>query len=61
MPITFIDNYPIHSLEENFVNRDGKLLYGELWVYQQLILLQDKIEETWLVKHSPMKENLSTY
>ena len=36
MPIVFIDNYPRNNLESKICLPNGKPLYGEIWIYQEL-------------------------
>ena len=61
MPIVFIDNYAIQNLEKIIVNQDGKTLYGELWVYQHFLAINENMylqDEVWYLKHN---YNLSTH
>jgi hypothetical protein len=54
MPIHFINNYPKHSLESRICKADGTPLYGELWVYRELLKFSDNDflgEDLWIVKH----------
>lgn len=61
MPVVFIDNYANQNLEKIIVNQDGKTLYGELWVYQQFLAINENMfleDEVWHLKHN---YNLSTH
>lgn len=61
MPIVFIDNYANQNLEKIIVNQDGKTLYGELWVYQQFLAINENKyleDEVWYLKHN---YNLSSH
>lgn len=53
MPVQFLNNYPPNQLE-NYIQHEGKTLYGELWVYQQFIdFNKNKFlpNETWFLQH----------
>jgi len=55
MPIHFVDNYPRNNLESIIKKSDGTPLYGEIWVYQELLRLNERgllKDETWYVKHN---------
>lgn len=55
MPIVFIDNYPRNSLESKICLSNGKPLYGEIWMYQELQKFEENgfvANETWYVKHN---------
>jgi hypothetical protein len=55
MPIHFIDNYPKSNLESVIKKSDGRPLYGEIWVYQELQRFNERNllpDEVWYVKHN---------
>jgi hypothetical protein len=55
MPVHFIDNYPRHDLASCICKADKSPLYGELWVYQELMKFNDHEllkDENWYVKHN---------
>lgn len=61
MPVNFIDNYAKQNLETVIVNQDGKTLFGELWVYQMFLAINENKyleDEIWYLKHN---YNLSTH
>jgi hypothetical protein len=61
MPVNFVDNYAKQNLETIIVNQDGKTLFGELWVYQMFLSINENKyleDEIWHLKHN---YNLSTH
>lgn len=55
MPIHFIDNYPKNDLESKICKNDRTPLYGEIWLYRELMKFNEYDllkNETWYVKHS---------
>jgi hypothetical protein len=61
MPVHFIDNYPKHGLESQICKSDRTPLYGEIWLYQELLKFNENgflKEENWYVKHN---YNLSSH
>ena len=54
MPVTLLNNYPSNSLDSSITKRDGTPLYGEIWVYQQFLKINEYNllpDETWYLKH----------
>lgn len=61
MPIHFIDNYPRNDLASCICKADKSPLYGEIWVYQEMMKFNDNgflNDENWYVKHN---YNLSSH
>ncbi|MGX5852442.1 NERD domain-containing protein [Dyadobacter jiangsuensis] len=61
MPIHFIDNYAKHDLESQICKADRTPLYGEIWLYQELLKFNDNgflRDDNWYVKHN---YNLSSH
>lgn len=61
MAIKFIDNYPRKNLEDVIHDSHGSPLYGEIWVYEELLKFNENNflgDEIWYVKHN---YNLSTH
>ena len=62
MPVSLLNNYPVHNLESSIVKKDGTPLYGELWIYKQFLKFNEyqllNKNETWILKHD---YNLSTH
>jgi hypothetical protein len=61
MPIHFIDNYPRNNLELSIHHEDGNPLFGEIWLYEQFIKINENKfleNETWYLKHN---YNLSSH
>ncbi|HTI58984.1 NERD domain-containing protein [Mucilaginibacter sp.] len=61
MPVHFIDNYPRNDLASCICKPDKSPLYGEMWVYQEMMKFNDNgflAEENWYVKHN---YNLSSH
>lgn len=55
MPVHFIDNYPKNDLESKICKSDGSPLYGEIWLYKELLKFNDYDllkNEVWYVKHN---------
>lgn len=55
MPVHFIDNYPKNNLESKICKKDGTPLFGEIWVYKELLKFNENgflSNETWYVKHN---------
>lgn len=55
MPVHFIDNYPKNDLGTKICKQDGTPLYGEIWVYQELLKFTENgylKDEVWYVKHN---------
>jgi len=55
MGVNFIDNYAKQNLETIIVNQDGKTLFGELWVYQMFLAINENKyleDDMWYLKHS---------
>lgn len=54
MPIHFLNNYPVRGLKKSILKRDGTPLYGEIWVYEQFLKINEYNllpNETWYLKH----------
>ncbi len=61
MPIQLLNNYPESFLDKHITKRDGSPLYGEIWIYQQFIKINNLNllpDEKWYLKHD---YNLSTH
>jgi len=61
MPIVCLNNYPENNLEKSIIKKNGKPLFGEIWLYKQFLQFNDNAlleKEIWFLKHD---YNLSTH
>ncbi|GGH18101.1 DUF2075 domain-containing protein [Sphingobacterium alkalisoli] len=56
MPIKFLNNYPENNLKDSIVKKDGSPLNGEIWLYQQLLNINNQIDfqdnDEWYFYHN---------
>ncbi|WP_313190118.1 NERD domain-containing protein [Sphingobacterium sp.] len=56
MPIKFLNNYPENNLDKVIVKKDGSALNGEIWLYQQMLNINNQVEfhenDEWYFYHN---------
>ena len=55
MPIEFIDNYNPNYIESSITKKDGTPLWGEIWIYNQFLQINENNflpDDIWYLKHN---------